>query len=675
MPILVGGGTAGTSGSNVVGGMSAVSYDFNVIQRLYLPPGVRSLNRNGSAFTYQERQYGVGMYSQNVVVDEHLRVSPQGAPAPQAAPGLSVGAGATDQIGYISYYDELTDERTSISAGTAVTGNTTRSWSSLPTTVPGEVVIIEGTATFVAGAVTGTKTNFGDLRPGDKVAVSTALNRYTTIRSITDDTHMTVDDTGIASAGVSLVHKPVSRYSHVELWVAVAGALPRLAARVPLGTTSFSEATATLLLGEAFIDNFEPMPNGSMSVAYADRQLIAGNFNSPDELFLSQTFFPERYGGTSFKTRFGEPITGLVKMRDYVLVLTPNSSYILQGYSEDDLTFTVSEPELGGFGHTCNVVVWGKAYIPNNRGYWLFNGAWHQLITDRLTEWQESYKTYSKAFENAWTVYNPDDLTIQFMPRYVLGGGQGTDQTTEAANPEIAMLNWILNIDGVASDDTGSYGGAAWSNDDVVGKTQQQINTPAWVLGAYLTPEGKSVGKFYRINGVGELYYEDKTVAAESRMIIQLQHTLMGDPGGDRKEGKQLKRLWVYARSEMTDMVVRVYAGDEWSAPGYNATLPPVSNAAVNPVPPGGGTFSDPATRNNQTGVPGDFDYLGLGPNVIEVQWAPMVTHVLQPGKVVGRGFTFYFQWESPLYVSFYGVGGLVGPGDAYRGVRYTISE
>jgi hypothetical protein len=183
-----------------------------------------------------------------------------------------------------------------------------RAWSNLPTEVPGDSVLLDGTCTIVAGVITTVPPNgWENLRPGDRVAISTALNRWARIRDVVTKT---LDDTGIAGVGVSLVAKVQSRASHVELWVSVDGSLPRIVFRVPIGTTSVSESTATLALGEAEIESFTDMPYGAGCVLYNQRQIIFGVEGHLDKLFLSILGFPERYGGLSFTTEYNEPIVG-----------------------------------------------------------------------------------------------------------------------------------------------------------------------------------------------------------------------------------------------------------------------------------------------------------------------------------------------------------------------------
>ena len=386
-------------------------------KRIYLPPSCSAIEAKPSVQNYLQRQYLVGQHTMNILIDEELRAVRQGITVPPI-PDVSAGAGTTQQRCYLRYYDEWTGEKSSVGLGKDLTGSVTRTWINLPTSVPSEALIVEGTVNIAAGTVTGLlgKTNFGILRPGDRIAVSTALTRWAQVRTITAEDSMTIDDTGMAGAGVSIVVKPVSRVSHVEEWISVAGGLPRFGTRLRLGTTGNVESIATLALGEALVDSYQPMPTGGINLVYNDRQFVAQVQGHLDTVYLSEIGFLERWAGLAFKTSYGEPIVGLFRYRDVVLMLCPSSSYKLQGYTEDDYVRNVLEPDIGALGHSGNILVEGVALIPSRNGMQIFNGAFHPAIETRRTEWIEDYRENPTAFEGGYAAVNPNDQSYFFFP-------------------------------------------------------------------------------------------------------------------------------------------------------------------------------------------------------------------------------------------------------------------
>jgi hypothetical protein len=382
--------------------------------RIHLPPNCSTVENPPSGDSYVNRQYLVGGHTRNLVIDEMFRASVQGIPPPPS-PTVSSGAGAIAQIGYLRYYDGITGERSTLSSGLVFTGDVTRAWTSLPTS-PGEVIVLDGVATISSGTVTGTGTNFHDLRPGDRIAVSTTLTRWAQVEVVTSSTSMTIDDAAMSGTGVALVVKPVQRISHVELWVSVGGALPRFILRVRIGTTAVTESVATLALGEAFTDNYEPMPHGTYNVIYNSRQIMAGVAGRLDRVFISLVGYPERYGGLNFQVKYGETIVGLVRTRDYVVVLCPKSSYRLQGFTEDDFTLSVLEPEIGGLSHGANAVCGGQIFIPSREQIQTFDGAFHDAMPTRRSEWVRNVRASPDAYQGGVGMVDPGSQTYRFMP-------------------------------------------------------------------------------------------------------------------------------------------------------------------------------------------------------------------------------------------------------------------
>lgn len=677
MPFLI---SSSTGGRGIFSGtfQRADPTDYSTRRRIYMPPAVSALRRYASHHIYSNRMYMCGHFTDNLLLDEHYRLLRQGIRPPVAAPTVALSAGTTEQLFYLSFWDELTGERSSLSAAFTATGGLTRTWSNIPTSVPGEILRAEGVVdkTVASAIVTGNgapaKTNFDMFRPGDRVLFSGTASRWTTVLDITSAAQMTVDDLGIAAVTNTLTFKAKSRCSHVECWVSVAGTLPRLAARVRLGTTGFVESVPTLSLGEAFLDNFDILPAGTMNTVYGDRQLVAGVDRARDTVYLSNLFHPEQWGGLSFRTRYGEPITGIIGADDYALILTPESSYILQGYTEDDLTMTVSNPSLGGFGHVTNVQIESNLWIPNRKNYYLFNGSWKPALLDRNTEWNDSYQANIAPFEEGITAYNPNDATLQFYPRYKSG-------TLNRENV------WLADFSNVKYDAGGEIAQPQWMDDDYralalvqdpsdIAPTGWQAVVNYWGYAAYIIPDGKSVGKMYRVSFPnGEIWYEDPAVAYHRDAVIKTPHYLFAEEaedtgGGSQDHGWKLDTLWALLRSELSNWQLGIWAGDEYAAEINVMGLQINSDVNV-VVPPWGfmNVLASQAIDTNPVTYTGSLEQATPEPlSVRHRRWAPKTVHPFRP-FIDGRGFTFEFRFQTPLDVRFFGLGGKVIPGRATR--------
>ena len=644
-----------------------------VTKRIYPPPACATIERYPSGDNYGNKQYLVGGHTANLVIDSQFRCSRQGMKPPNVLPVATVGAGAEVQLLYTRFYDEHTDERSPLSDPLPLTGNVTRAWTSLPTEVPNEQIIVEGTATFAAGTVTGVKTSFGNLRPGDRIAVATALTRWAQIRSITSDTVMTIDDTGMAGAGVALACKPVSRATHVELWVAVNGDLPRFTnVRLRIGTLAYTESTATLALGEAEVVSFDAMPLGEFNLFYNDRQLIAGVEGHRDTVYLSAIGFPERNEGLAFVTAYNEPIVGMFRFRDYVVLLCPDSSYRLQGYTEEDYARTVLEPHIGGLGHHGNRVGEGAAFVPSRKGIQIFNGAFHQGIPTRREEWQSLYVDNKRAYESGLGSINANDETYNFMP---YGPGLGSSYPAGVLYKVPLIFVGSYNTIGAQSD--GSISTPEWTSDTYRVPVTAAFTTPDLSYStyiSYLTPSGEKLGRMYRADNNGQIFRDYPTEAEtspafEGDSVLASAHFLFGDPGGNRDEGKTMVRMWSYLTSEGSNFTFKLWPGDEFCYPPDYFSLwrhisftgdQTLAHASITPGyqdTVGSTLLTDPGYVYTVTGA------------TVTARWGKKTVHPHQTsGKPVsGRGFTFEWTFTAPNNVTFMGFGGVWQPGPATR--------
>lgn len=583
----------------------AVAPGFASAKSLYYPPGVAPiLRRVATGGPLANRQYMFGKHTANIVIDEHHRALRMSIPRPGAAPSVSANAGTTLQILYTRFYDEMTDERGPLSAGTTVTGGTTRTWTLLPTVVPGESLILDGTVTFAGATVTGVNTNFLLLRPGDRIARTSATNRWARVRSIASAISMTIDDAGIAGAGVTIAMKAVSRCSHVELWNATNGALPRMIMRVRLGTTGVVETGGTFTLGEAEVTAFTAMPVGALGVAYHRRTIVAGVKGHEDTAYISMIGFGERWAGLEFSTEDGSAITGMFLYDTYVVLLCRASSHTLDGVADEDYVLRGLSADTGGYGMW--IQVRNVAYIPGDNGLHAFNGAFHSAIPTRESEWKRLAKKYKQAFENGWMSLNKDDQTVQFHPNTRM---QSYDDDLDGAPI------WIGHYNEVGAQNSGQLLSPEWVND-----TEAVNGNETETSASYMAPGNSSGGAYYRGTASGKIWEEDvsNTIPFVGNGHIVLRADHFGDYGGKRNEAKKLVTMDSYVVSELSAWELVINPGDERAWVRQNTVAPYVDDVAASAI-----ADYTPKTVHNHPVVNLDarsftFEYIFINPVALE---------------------------------------------------------
>lgn len=578
-----------------------------------LPYGVLPVQQPASVRQYGERLYLTGGYSYNLVIDEHHRCWKQGIRPPEEVPDVAYtldGSNITS-IAYFSWYDEFTGERSPLSKGLEMpecSFGVSKVWNNLPQRPPDDVYIGDDQVEAHASAdysigfrpyLTGGSRIQG-LRPGDKMhLLASPTQRYSQCwyySPLLFDVHQ--DWPLLGSSGIAVV--PVTRATHLEIWLSVAGDLPRLRTRLAIGTSTYTEASVVEDLGEAFIDSFQRFPRCELNEIYHDRQIMAGDPENPDTVFLSELFYPERFSGMTFQTRNGEPITGLLSTKDYCLVFTRNNTYMLQGYTDNDYTLTVIDQSLGSVGHNCNVVIFGNPYVWTEQGPYMFNGQWHPLSPENLwvpvspavvgsPNYQSGLVQPGKAMfatldpyfnsyicseayiaareqEQPWK-YRSQPLDTDSENNRLEGSfGQGAFpwSVMEKVNRFYAVLDYTR----VQPEAGGRYstGRLMWDTKVLDNGAAEQAAPEwrhylrnRWGQGALYHVGGSGLGSSFSIltlkitdytatNWNDEAYNLTNIYKIEQTSYLSLGFDMIGDAGGYEMEQKSFKRLWFHMR-------------------------------------------------------------------------------------------------------------------------------
>ena len=567
--------------------------------RSWLPYGVSVAQDPVSTAGYAGRLYMCGGYAYNLVLDEHHRMWKQGLRAPEAPPMIT-GAVGTGAIAYLSWYDELTGERSSLSAGTVISTALPRTWT-LPARPPDETVTADGEIDFAGGGLVSGKSDAARtffLRPGDRFRYLNANGvSYHLVADVFAGGTFDPDLSGAPTqanptlGGIGVL--PYGRATHLELWISAAGGLPQMVTRVRMGTTTLVESTASEDLGESFMGAFERFPRCTMNAIWNDRQLMAGDPDNPDRVYMSELFFPERYTGLNFRTKDGAPVTGMLALRDYCLVFSRDRTYMLQGYTESDFSFTMVEQSLGSVGHNSNVVVHGNAYVWTEKGPFLYNGSWHPLAPDNVfsvptTEQSPFVRGSTDPEENLYLVMGPGlNLIDNYYPRTVNNPSSTVmvmDYTTVQPEAGGTFSTARLSIDYQETILTGTYGTTAtardslyyylsnkWGRGRMYSLSQDATYFETGVVNTTGFPDNSfkifvhAQMKDYSPAVGGRMLTGDHTnsLLAAPDFVVVLGHNYFSEPGGNMMEGKTFRKLWIDARTYSDDTLLRLYPGDD----------------------------------------------------------------------------------------------------------------
>lgn len=437
---------------------------------------------------------------------------------------------------------------------------------------------------------------------------------------------------------------PDPRMSHIGVWVSMDGSTFRLSTKRQIGVSSITENVATLALGEAFPTSFTALPRGTINAIYHERHIVSGDSRFPDTLYCSGLLFPERYEGLSFKTKNGEPIIALIPGREVLLAMTPTNAYGLRGYTEDDMVFDIIDEDIGCLGPRTWGIVNKNPVICNDKGIWLYNGAFHLILKDRQAEWAAAVKADSTLYEAGFVVVDSNSYTFEF---YVEAGtfASPLSYTSYGIAQSPATLAWVGYYKDAVPEISGSYGQFEWCFD-----TQARSIT----CGAFLSLPGAKRGDLYLGATDAKVRKRDATDNDDDgdlllkTAFIRLGALDLGDPGGMDEDGKTMGECWSYVESETSAWKFYLKSGDE--------------HAEEQKVPDNALSFwkqEIAASFKQETRTIEGIDYV--------ITYIPKSRHPHLPQRVSGHCFVPEYWCSSPVGFSFRGIGGVYGPGPGTR--------
>ncbi len=408
-----------------------------------------------------------------------------------------------------------------------------------------------------------------------------------------------------------------ARVTHKRLYRSDNGGAYRLVSNIVLASSTYNDTNPTLSLGAIIPSNHGVPPYTKYVEVYHDRVWYAGDPSNPQRAYYSELGEGEAVGALSYiDTRDGEPITGLKRAGDELIVFCAQTMYSIQGYTESDFKMRKISPSVGCISHhsivNINEVLWFAAEI----GVYVYDGSLRFMMEDLRDYWRDDYSSNVTTYQdccamddryyNGYCLLIPKSSAFYYFGHYlpVLRGEQPY---------------WVFDT--------------RTRQDKSIG-----ILTPS--AGAYRFDQyvGSSDGHLRQMNTSNT---NDDSDSGAKQLIIQTGALLMGEPGGDKTTGgKSFDELWTYVESESNAWTLYALGGDE---DVVNHMTP--NNTTIN--------WKDDVAASALT--QGGFVYTKDS------------VHYHKPDKVAGRAFCLKIIASSPSGMKYRGFGLIYGPGDATR--------
>jgi hypothetical protein len=427
--------------------------------------------------------------------------------------------------------------------------------------------------------------------------------------------------------------------THVRGYVSMDGGDYRMAWEAPYGLTTITESTPTAALshlGPNFDHNIPP--SGVLyGHPFAGRMAYANNAQYPYRVWISKPGFPQYVPEANFRDTYArEPITGLWRGRNELIIFCLRNSYLLRqfGSGENDFVLERLDSNVGCISHFGIQEIHNRLWFPGEDGIWIYDGGFHYLMPDLRKLWQDDYAANQDAFQNGFAGHD----RINKVYIYFTNRSDRPEWENTQLNP-----GTIRYVGYYASFEPSMLGEASypeWSLDfldrfDSAALYNQNAELLIASCDGIVRKQDDADG-------------DDDGDLLQKELIIRTGHNLFGDPGGDIQSGKKLDQVWVHCESESNAWEFRCLGGDEEA---WNQVFPDnVRHFWKADI----AASAETQQRTYDDGV-------------YEFTYVAKAVHFLLPEQVVGRGFTFETRAVAPIGMKYRGVGGMWSPGAAHR--------
>jgi hypothetical protein len=489
--------------------------------QLAVPSGLAPQSIRPSALAIQSRVYEVGLHAPGTVVCEDLNIYPLGVQAPTAIPTLATSGAAGSgvvllpNIVYFTFLHKI-----------------------------GDAIIAES--------------NLGPPSPTVDFGTTAGFSRTTgNIPQLAFD----------------------SRVNFIRMYASVSGDIPKMVWERPIGSgASVTDAvpanargdpapTSLDSTGNPIVDQYgRGVPPNSLYVElYHNRLFYAGVKDHPDRLYKSRLFEYEAVNsndaiGDWMFTLDHEPITGIKRHGDYLIVGCPRSMYAVQEFAAGDFQMQRISDSYGVISHHSMQRIGPQAdlWFASQEGVTLYNGGFRYIMEDKRSFWRDDYRNNQSNYESSFAVED------RFQQGYLLVIPQPVGQTNQyfayyAHHMPTQYGNqpyWFF--DRMTRQVTGA----------AVVPQQGQVWTEVYL--------GCADGLIRKANVKTDAGDDGDTLLKAG--YVTTKHFFFYDQGGDDQHASSIKAVDLFLSNETTPVTLQLYGGDDSAAtaisPSQSYTIP-----------------------------------------------------------------------------------------------------
>jgi hypothetical protein len=360
---------------------------------------------------------------------------------------------------------------------------------------------------------------------------------------------------------------PNARVNFIRLFTSRDGDDPLLVAVLPLGTTTYSDTTATASLPNvAGQDDNDPPPRCEYVCIFNGRMW----YFTGTRAYFSKLGEYESVPATNYiPTLDRQPISSARALSDQIVVGTRRSIQSLRGWSTSDFDLKFITRAFGVVSHWASKVINDRLWSFTPIGYVLVAGdSYRYLMPNLRSYFYTDYKANKSVYE---------DAIAEIDPKY---------NVLECLIPKASAFYYVGHYLPMEVELGGSGTLPYWTFDQRTRKdyTLGLLSTDGDLDERYVG----SCDNYVRTNDATDDDDDGDTYAKAA--TIATKHDIGGDQTGRLDHGKTLERLGLHVKSETKAWRVSVYPGDDsaytaaaatWTVPVSASALTKNGNAAI----------------------------------------------------------------------------------------------
>lgn len=402
------------------------------------------------------------------------------------------------------------------------------------------------------------------------------------------------DDQVRVTIGAAAPAPDDDRVTHVGIYRSDDGDLPREVGEVTIGTTTFDDNISSDARGSSppttanglSIANRRGVPPYMRQVVKWHKRLLGwGNPDHPTRVYFSEVDEFESFGESSYVEPLdGEPVSGLVRADDQLLITCYPCTYEVTGYRISDFVVRKVNSAMGCISWAGIVSYTDnqreKVIFPSQRGPVLYDGGFSFIFEDLERFWKDDYERFPDAYHDMIGAEDWEEHIVKLLlntPRTLYGQPDldSEGNPLPLSNPILVQSFYYI----------GHY--LRWHPSFIGGPPQMMWTRMLRArkdstIGYLADDSGRRVSYTMGCDGYirRENVQEDEDDDGDlwqKRWRIKTGHDFPRGPGGDAIDGVTLDRFWAYMQAEEDVVLLNVWFGDESTAEPNAEGVDPVA--------------------------------------------------------------------------------------------------